>query len=112
MSCVFSCSTGQEMRGTEEGMDKVTKEAIEAASEQAAQDAVEAIKPYFDAKVEEATEKVRHHFDASTEQIISEIKAIGEGDKGNGERLDTHEKRIERLEDHAGLPTFEPAIEG
>ncbi len=90
------------MRGTEEGMDEVTKEAIEAASEQAAQDAVEAIKPYFDAKVEEAAdkaaEKVRHHFDVSTEQIVSEIKAIGEGDKGNAERLDTHERRIERLE--------------
>ncbi len=56
--------------------------------------------------------RFRTTFNASTEQIISEIKAIGEGDKGNAERLDTNEKRIERLEDHAGLPTFEPAIEG
>jgi len=93
-------------------MDKEIKKAINAASGQAAdraaQQAVEAIKPYFDEKVQE----VRSHFDVTKEQIISEIKAIGEGHKGNAERLDNHDKRIERIEDTVGLPTLEPIIEG
>lgn len=88
-------------------MDTNPEELIEAAANRA----VEKLRPLVEEASDKAAEKVRHHFDASTEQILKEIKAIGEGHEGNAERLDTHEKRIERLEDHAGLPTLEPAIE-
>ena len=88
-------------------MDKESGKLIEAAAERAA----EKLRPLIEEASDKAAEKVRHHFDASTEQIVSEIKALGEGEDGNAERLDEHDKRIERLEDRAGLPTLEPVVD-
>jgi hypothetical protein len=56
--------------------------------------------------------ETRRQFKVVAEQLSKEIRAIGEGHEGNAERLDHHEKRIERLEDTAGLPLLEPVVEG
>ena len=75
---------------------------------EASDEAAERLRPLIKEASDEAAKKVQHHFDASTEQIISEIKALGEGEDLQNEKLDEHGKRIERLEDHAGLPVLDP----
>lgn len=93
-------------------MDDVTREAINAASqkaaEQAAERALEAIKPYFDEKVEE----VERHMDVRAEALEQQLSGLADLVERDDEKIEDHERRISRLEDHAGLPTLEPAVEG
>ena len=88
-------------------MDDVTKDAIHAASEQAAQDAVEAIKPYFDSKVQE----VKRHMDVRAEALEEKVAGVADLVQRDDEKTENHRKRIGRLEDHAGLPILASATE-
>jgi hypothetical protein len=45
------------------------------------------------------------------EGVRKDVSAVADLVTGNNDTLDNHEKRIERLEDTAGLPELEPAIE-
>ena len=49
---------------------------------------------------------------AMIEQVQSDISGVADLVQRDDEKVEDHEKRIGRLEDHAGLPTFESAIEG
>lgn len=84
-------------------MDKEIEQAIDAAANRA----LEAVRPYFDAKVEE----VKRHMDVQVEVLEKEIKGLGDLVQRDDEKMEDHEKRIGRLEDHAGLPALEPAVE-
>lgn len=92
-------------------MDDVTREAIDAASqkaaEQAAEQALEAIKPYFDEKAEE----VKRHMDVRAEALEQQLSGLADLVERDDEKMEDHERRISRLKDHAGLPTLEPAVE-
>lgn len=96
-------------------MDPETKKVIEEAADQAAakaadrasEQAVEAIKPYFNEKVEE----VKRHMDMRAEELEKEIAGVADLVQRDDEKMEEHEKRISRLEDHAGLPALEPAVE-
>ena len=97
-------------------MDEATKNAIEAASEQAAEKAAtKAVEHALDAFGEIVDEKIgasERRLGVMIEDLDKKVSTVAEGVEGVGERLDNHEKRIVQLEDTAGLPALEPAIEG
>ena len=46
------------------------------------------------------------------EETQKQVSAVADFVERDDQKVEDHEKRIGRLEDHAGLPTLEPAIEG
>lgn len=93
-------------------MDDATKEMIESAAERAADKAVDHALAAFRDVVKEEVGAAKRELGVQIEVVRKEVSAIADGFEQTSERLDRHEQRIERLEDHAGLPTLEPAVEG
>jgi len=80
------------------------KKTIEAAADQAASKAVEHALEAFTEVVDETVGAAERRLGAMIEDVRSQVSVIAEGFQGNAEKLDNHEKRIERLEDRSGLP--------
>ncbi len=57
----------------------------------------------------EATER---RLGVMIEDTQKQVSAVADLVQRDDEKMEDHEKRIERLEDHAGIPALEPAIEG
>lgn len=107
--------TDSPRRGTEKRMDEATEKAIESAAARAAtkaaDQAVEHALVAFRDVVKEEVGAAKRELGVQIEVVRKEVSAIADGFERTSERLDGHDKRIERLEDHAGLPTLEPAVE-
>lgn len=80
--------------------------------EKAANKAVEHALVAFQDVVKEEVPASERRLGAKIEAVQEDVSGVADGFQRTSERLDGHEERIERLEDNAGLPTLEPAVEG
>ena len=107
------------MRGTEERMDKESEKLVEAVAAKAVEHALEAFGDVVDEKVTTASAELREELGATErrlgvmiEDTQKQVSAVADLVQRDDEKMENHEKRIGRLEDHAGLPVLEPATEG
>lgn len=92
--------------------DEERIKATEAASDQAANKAVEHALEAFGSVVKEEVGAAKRRLGVLIENVDKNVSAVVDALEGTTERADNQKKRIERLEDTAGLPTWVPAIEG
>lgn len=100
-------------------MDKDSERLVEAAATKAVEHTLEAFGVVVDEKLTAASVELREELGATElrlgvmiEETQKQVSAVADLVERDDEKVEDHEKRIGRLEDHAGLPALEPVIEG
>lgn len=102
------CIDSSPYRGTEEGMDEESEKLVGSAATKAVEHALEA----FGDVVEEKLGKAMRELGVMIEDLDRKVSAVTDLVQRDDEKVEDHEKRIGRLEDHTGLPALEHVIEG
>lgn len=68
--------------------------------------------PFLSANSSSLSAPLYRRLGVMIEDTQKQVSAVADLVERDDEKVEDHEKRIGRLEDHAGLPALEPAIDG